>query len=301
MKRSLPISVVIPVLNEAQNLPACLASVQWADEIVVVDSHSTDGTGAIAKRQGAQVWQFDFCPGGPRKKNWVLQSAPLRHEWVFFLDADERVPLELHAELVELFGRGPDREGYYVNRKLIFLGRWLKHGGNYPSWNLRLFRRSRGRFERLGTERLAAAGDVEVHEHVCLDGPVGWLQTPLLHEDEKDLRHFIERHNRYSTWDAAMRRELLEANTAVESIPARFFGGPVERKRWLKRWWIRLPATPLLRFVYAYILRAGFLDGRAGLIYALFKAVQEFHIAAKIYEAELRDRAVVDVAAPCTH
>ncbi|MFO0944609.1 MAG: glycosyltransferase family 2 protein [Planctomycetota bacterium] len=291
MKPKLPISVIVPVLNESKNLPDCLRSVAFADEVFVVDSHSTDDTIRVAEGMGAKTVQFDYVPGGPRKKSWAMANLPLRHEWLLLIDADERVTEELELELRELFLQGPTARGYYLNRQHIFLGRWLKHGGNYPSWNLRLLRRGAGRFERLGTETLASAGDVEVHEHVLLDGEAGYLHAPLRHEDFKDLQHFIDRHNRYSTWDASMRRILRDgkgSENIVESLAPRWSGSPVERKRFLKRLWIHLPAKPLLRFLYMYVFRLGFLDGRPGFLYACFKAIQEFHISAKMYEEGLK-------------
>ncbi|GAB6165770.1 glycosyltransferase family 2 protein [Thermostilla marina] len=280
----LPISVVIPVLNEEANLRDCLDSVDWATEVFVVDSGSTDATCRIAEEAGAKVVQFQFQPGGPRKKNWALDNLPFTNEWVLLLDADERITPELRDEIHQEFKNGPRFDGYYLNRKLIFMGRWLRYGGNYPSWNLRLFKHRLGRYERLNTEDLASAGDVEVHEHVVLDGHAGYLRAPMLHLDYKDLHRFIERHNNYSTWDAKMRLHLLHGGRFSQSIPPRLFGTPVERKRWLKRLWVRLPGKPFLRFFYMYVLRLGFLDGRAGLTYAVFKAVQEFHISVKLRE-----------------
>lgn len=280
----LPISVVVPVLNEERNLRECLASVAWADEVFVVDSHSTDDTGRIARERGAHLVQFDYRPGGPRKKNWSLENLPLKNEWVLLLDADERITPQLEEEIRRQFAAEPNCSGYYLNRKHVFLGRWLRYGGNYPSWNLRLLRRGAGRYERLATEDLQSAGDVEVHEHIVLTGPAGYLREPMLHLDYKDLHAFIDRHNRYSTWDARMRAHLLSGGTPSQAIPARLFGAAVERKRFLKRIWVRLPFRPLLRFLYMYVLRLGFLDGRAGFIYSAFKAVQEFHISCKMYE-----------------
>jgi glycosyltransferase involved in cell wall biosynthesis len=280
----LPVSVIIPVLNEEKNLPDCLASVAWADEVFVVDSRSTDRTCPLAEELGARVVQFQFQAGGPRKKNWSLDNLPLRNDWVLLLDADERITPELQAEIAAIFAAGPQHAGYYLNRKQIFLGRWLRHGGNYPSWNLRLLRRNAGRYERLDTEELASAGDVEVHEHVVLEGSAGYLREPMLHLDFKDLQQFIDRHNRYSTWDAKLRQNILDGKDMSHSIPARFFGGPVERKRWLKRLWVRLPFRPALRFLYMYVFRLGFLDGTPGFIYTAFKGVQEFHINCKMIE-----------------
>lgn len=289
IKTTLPVSVIIPVLNEEANLADCLASVRWADEVFVVDSHSTDRTAEIAQQHGAKVVQFDFQPGGPRKKNWALEHLPFRNEWILLLDADERITPELEAEIRREFASGPKCDGYYLNRKLIFMGRWLRHGGNYPSWNLRLFKHRLGRYERLATEELQSAGDVEVHEHVVLDGPAGYLPEPMLHLDYKDLSRWIERHNRYSTWDAKMRLNLLEGRE-VSSIPAHLFGTPVERKRWLKKVWVRLPCRPCLRFLYMYVFRLGFLDGKPGFIYAVLKATHEFHISAKMWEMKQRSK-----------
>jgi glycosyltransferase involved in cell wall biosynthesis len=284
----LPISVIVPVLNEEPNIAACLESVRFADEVFVVDSGSTDRTVAIAESMGAKVVQFHFRPGGHRKKNWALENLPFRNEWVLLLDADERVTPELEREIRQEFEQGPRFDGYYLNRKLIFMGRWLRFGGNYPSWNLRLFRHKLGRYEKLDTEDLESAGDVEVHEHVVLQGKAGYLREPMLHLDYKDLSRWIARHNNYSTWDAKVRLNLLRGKDLSRSIPARFFGSPVERKRWLKKLWIRLPCRPFLRFFYMYVIRLGFLDGKPGFIYAVLKGIQEFHINAKMWEMESR-------------
>lgn len=286
----LPVTVVVPVLNEEVNLPACLESVAWADEIFVVDSGSKDRTCEIAEQYGAKPVQFQYVPGGPRKKNWSLDTLPMRNEWVLLIDADERITDELQKEIRQLFANGPKEDGYYLNRMHLFLGTWLRHGGNFPSWNMRLLKRNAGRYERLGTEELDSAGDVEVHEHIVLNGKAGYLKAPMLHEDFKDLQQFIDRHNRYSTWDAQMRTILANGGKEIDSIEPRFFGTPVERKRFLKRIWVRLPAKPLLRFLYMYIWKFGFLDGRAGFVYSCFKAVQEFHIATKMYENRLRNQ-----------
>src|SRR5262249_35499623 len=139
----LPISVLIPVKNEERNIAACLESVSWADEIWVVDSHSTDRTVEIAEQYTDLIIQFDYNGGQMKKKNWALENIPFKHEWVLIVDCDERVTPELEAEICRVLSRpGEDEapQGYYVNRRLIFLGRWIKHCGWYPSWNLRLFK-----------------------------------------------------------------------------------------------------------------------------------------------------------------
>jgi glycosyltransferase involved in cell wall biosynthesis len=274
------VSVLIPVKNEAINLPACLESVRWADEVFVVDSQSTDGTAAAAEAAGARVVQFHYPGAGPKKKNWSLANLPFQNEWVLILDGDERVPPALAQEIRESIRRDDAPAGYYVNRRLIFLGRWIRHCGWYPSWNLRLFRHRLGRYETVGVDA-PNTGDNEVHEHVVLQGPAGYLRHDLLHHDCKSLFHFLERHNRYSDWDAAvfnrLRREPLFQRDSLT--------GAVARKRLLKRVWVRLPCRPLLFFLYLFILRAGFLDGAAGWHFCLLASIHQYHISLKMKEA----------------
>lgn len=283
----LPISVIVPIKNEERNVAACLQSVTWADDIWIVDSHSTDRTCEIAKLHGARVAQFDYAGGFPKKKNWALQNLPLKHDWVLLIDADERVMPELEVEIRELFRSANLLDGYYLNRRLIFLGRWIKHCGWYPSWNLRLFKHRLGRFEKLEAEEVENAGDVEVHEHVVLQGQAGYLKNDLLHEDFKSIYHFVERHNRYSNWDAKVYANLAGGVAASSSIKASLFGAPLERKRFIKRMWARLPFRPALRFVWMYFLKRGFLDGRPGLIFCTLMTMHEAVISAKMYEEEL--------------
>ena len=140
----LPISVVIPVKNEARNIAACLASVRWADEVWVVDSHSTDETMRLAEEYGARIAQFEFHGGFPKKKNWALENLPFNNEWILLLDADERVTPELEQEIRQLWQHPEIVDGFYLNRKLIFLGRWIKHCGWYPDRKLRLFKKNKG-------------------------------------------------------------------------------------------------------------------------------------------------------------
>lgn len=283
----LPISVIIPVKNEERNIAACLESVAWADEIWVVDSRSVDDTATIARRYTDKIAQFDYPGGFPKKKNWALQNLSFKHEWVLLLDADERVTPELRQELRDVLKRKGGADGYYVNRKLIFLGRWIKHCGWYPSWNLRLFKHRLGRYEKLEAEDVENTGDVEVHEHVVLEGRAEYLKNDLLHEDFKSIYHFIERHNRYSNWDARVYHNLA-SGVKTSGIRASLFGSPLERKRFIKRLWARLPCRPMLRFFWMYFLRLGFLDGKPGLIFCTLMSMHEAVIGAKIYERRLQ-------------
>lgn len=283
----LPVSVVVPVKNEERNIAACLESVAWADEIWLVDSRSSDRTCKTAARLGANVVQFDYSGGFPKKKNWALQNLPFKHEWVLLLDADERVMPELQIEIAEVLNSNNCADGYYLNRRLIFLGRWIKHCGWYPSWNMRLFKHRLGRFERPHAEDVENAGDVEVHEHVLLDGRAEYLKHDLLHEDFKSIYHFIERHNRYSNWEARVYSNLAEGESGASSVNASLSGSPIERKRFIKRLWARLPFRPMLRFIWMYFVKLGFLDGRAGFIFCTLMTMHEAVIAAKIYEQTL--------------
>ena len=286
----LPVSVIVPVKNEERNIAACLESVAWADEIWLVDSRSTDRTCEIAALHGAQIVQFDYAGGFPKKKNWALMNLPLKHEWVLLIDADERVMPELQAEIRDVLNRPDSADGFYINRRLIFLGRWIKHCGWYPSWNLRLFKHWLGRFEKLGAEDVENAGDVEVHEHVVLQGRTEYLKHDLLHEDFKSIYHFVERHNRYSNWDAQVYVNLaggVEAATGSGSLNASLFGSPLERKRFIKRMWARLPFRPVLRFVWMYFIKRGFLDSKPGLIFCVLMTMHEAVISAKMYERQL--------------
>jgi len=279
----IPISVLIPAKNEEKNLPACLTSVAPAAEIFVVDSQSEDRTVDISEEYGAQVVQFHFNGSWPKKKNWALDNLPFSHDWVLIVDCDERIPPELWAEIAEAIQQ-PDYDGYYLNRRVFFLGTWIRHGGKYPDWNLRLFRHQAGRYEDLQTSDIPNTGDNEVHEHVMIPGQVGYLKEDMLHEDFRDLYHWLARHNRYSNWEARVYYNLLTGMGEQGTIGANLFGDAVQRKRFLKTIWVRLPFKPLLRFLLFYVFQLGFLDGRAGYIYARLLSQYEYQIGVKLYE-----------------
>lgn len=281
----LPVSVLIPARNEEANLPACLESVARADEIFVVDSQSSDRSVAIAEKYGATVVQFHFNGRWPKKKNWSLENLPFRNKWVLIVDCDERITPELWDEIAEAIQK-PEFAGYYLNRKVFFLGQWIRYGGKYPDWNLRLFQHQKGRYENLGTEAIRNTGDNEVHEHVVLSGEVGYLKNDMLHIDFKDIYHWLDRHNRYSNWEAQVYLNLLTGQGDDGTIGANLFGNSVQRKRFLKRIWVRLPFKPTLRFLLAYVFRLGFLDGKAGYIYARLLSQYEFQIGVKLFELQ---------------
>jgi glycosyltransferase involved in cell wall biosynthesis len=281
--KKIPVSVLIPAKNEERNLPACLESVKVADEIFVVDSQSSDRSSDIAQFHGAKVVQFNFNGGWPKKKNWSLENLPFRNEWVLIVDCDERITPELWSEIATVIEE-KQYDGYYLNRRVYFLGKWIRFGGKYPDWNLRLFKHKVGRYENLNTEDIPNTGDNEVHEHVVLSGQVGYLKEDMLHIDYRDVYHWLERHNRYSNWEARVYYNLLNNSGDRGTIGSNLLGDSVQRKRFLKRIWVRLPFKPTLRFVLSYILRLGFLDGKAGYIYARLLSQYEYQIGLKLYE-----------------
>jgi glycosyltransferase involved in cell wall biosynthesis len=277
---SAPVAVLVPVRNEESNLPECLRRLRWAGQVVVVDSRSTDRTVPISQAFGAEVYEFRLSPEGwPKKKNWALDNVPWRHEWVLIIDADEWVTPELAAEIA-LTVRAPAADGYFLKRRFYFMGRWIRHCGYYPGWILRLFRHALGRHERIGNLGQTGSGDNEVHEHIVIPrGRVGYLRHDLDHFAYPDLTTWVEKHNRYTTWEA----HAMMAGDAGGVKPS-LRGDPASRRRWLKtrtRW---LPGRPLLRFLYSYVLRGGFLDGRPGYTLCWLMAWYEFLSIAKYHE-----------------
>jgi glycosyltransferase involved in cell wall biosynthesis len=279
---SLPVTVLIAAKDEEANLPTCLKSLDPAERVVVIDSHSTDATGDIARSHGADVVQFDYDGGYPKKRQWALDTLEIDTDWTFLLDADERVPEDLWQEMREVFARPDPDEAYLITKGFHFLGQRFRHGG-FSHDAVLLFRTGHARFERLidDPSRL----DMEVHERLIVDGSVGALDTPLIHEDFKGLEAYIDRHNQYSTWEARLRLAYLEDNTyGPESVEADLFGDAQERRRFLKKIAIRIPFEPLLWFLYHYVIRLGFLEGRPGLIASQIRRHYIAHVHAKMYE-----------------
>jgi glycosyltransferase involved in cell wall biosynthesis len=277
MNTRVPVSVIIPIKNEAVNLPRCLDCVKWADEIFVVDSQSTDGSIAIAQDFGAKVVQFEFNGAWPKKKNWALENLAFRNEWVFILDADEVLPAQAKAEFAKAITDPGDVAGYWINRRFMFMGRWLRHA-YYPNWNLRLFRHAHGRYEKL-TDAPTNSGDNEVHEHVLVNGRTAKLQVEIDHYAFPSIDVFIEKHNRYSNWETR-----VAANTLLDSSSGKISSQIVNRRRKMKTLSQRLPFRPLLRFLYVYVWQKGFLDGAEGYYFARLHGFYEFLSVAKTRE-----------------
>jgi glycosyltransferase involved in cell wall biosynthesis len=263
-----PLSVLIPTLNEERNLVDALESCAFAEQVVVLDSFSRDLTEVIALEHGAEFVQHRF-ENYSAQKNWALDNIAWRHRWIFILDADERFTPELADEVSRIVQGGGDKPGYFVNRRLIFLGRWIRHCGWYPNWNLRLFQLGKARYDGR-----------PVHEHMVVDGPADYLRHDLIHDDHKGLEDFITRHNRYSSLEAQTRN--LAVREPVELLELRH---PVKLKRAIRqRVWPLVPMKPLTAFLYFYVVRAGFLDGKAGLAFSALQGMQELHVNLKMKE-----------------
>lgn len=278
--RKAPVSVIVPVRNEAENLRRCLPALDWADEVIVVDSQSDDDTRAVAEELGARVVQFHFNGVYPKKKNWALENLPFRNEWVLIVDADEVVVPELAVEIRDRIARD-EADGYYLNSKYFFLGRRIKYCGYSECWNLRLFKHRLGRYERMPDHTGGRSGDNEAHEHVELDGRVARLTHELDHHAYPTIAAWVEKHNRYAVWEAAMYDRFLS-----EPIPSTIGRGK-RFKRLLKKLYLRLPMRPAVRFLYAYVFRLGFLDGKPGLVFCSLLSFYDFLAWANVYERRL--------------
>jgi glycosyltransferase involved in cell wall biosynthesis len=283
MSTRVPVSIILPIKNEAANLPRCLDAVKWADEIFVVDSQSTDGSDALAQAHGTNVVQFQFNGIWPKKKNWALENLPFRNEWIFILDADEVLPGQAEMEFASAIANAGDIAGYWINRRFMFMGKWLRHA-YYPNWNLRLFRHALGRYEKL-TDAATDSGDNEVHEHVVVRGRTARLSVEMDHYAFPSVAVFVEKHNRYSNWEARVAADKLMSGSA-EKIS----GENVGTRRRLKTLFLKMPFRPLLRFLYVYIWQRGFLDGAEGYYFARLHGFYEFLSVVKTRELEKRHR-----------
>jgi glycosyltransferase involved in cell wall biosynthesis len=267
-----PVSVLLLTLNEEDNLPRCLASVAWADDILVLDSFSTDRTVEVAQAHGARVMQraFDTFAG---QRNFGLQEGGLRHDWVLHLDADEVVPPALCQELLTRLDDADALPAYRVASKMMFHGRWLRRSGIYPSYQVRFGLRDRLGFVQVGHGQREALAPEEV----------GTLREPLEHYSfSKGLDDWYARHNRYSRAEAD--QALADADAPMPWLDL-LSTDATRRRRALKRLAARMPFRPTLRFLYMYVLRLGLLDGRPGLAYCRLLATYESMIVAKIKEA----------------
>lgn len=284
MKR-VSLTVLIHCKNEETNLPYSLRSVVgWADQVIVVDSDSEDHTQEVARAYGAEVVSRPCTRRGlVDQRNWALRTAPIRNSWVFILDADEEMTTELREEVALIVDQDPqDKDGFWCRFKIIFGGRWVRRSSPYPTWSLRLFRAGRVWYE---------AREVNSHP-VVEDGREGYLNAHFLTEDRRPFEAFVDRMNEFSTLEAVAYQEVLGGRRASGVIRGSPFGSHAERRRWMKNIYVRMPFRGIAMFLYLYVLRRGFLDGLAGLDFALYKSVSEWFTNAKIRERRRRGSAI---------
>jgi glycosyltransferase involved in cell wall biosynthesis len=266
------ISVLILTKNEEQDLPGCLQSVQWSDDIHILDSCSTDRTRSIAETFGATVSVREFDDFS-KQRNFGLHGIPYKYNWLLILDADERIPPRLAEEMREAVGKcGDSVAGFRLRRRDFFLGRWLKHVQATP-WYIRLVRPSLVEYTpRIVNEVLVARGNNTIAE----------LNQPFDHFPfSKGLDHWYAKHNLYSNMEAAQ-IQCDRDNGVRFSLWKAFFARDFSRRRWnQKELFYRLPFRPLIRFAILYFLKRGFLDGRSGLLYAQMQACYERMIVTK--------------------
>ena len=264
------VSILIQTLDEEANLPRCLDSVADFDDVVVLDSLSTDGTERIARERGCRWFARAFDGRGPHQ-NWAMQHIDFRHPWVFYLDADERMTPALRAEIEAIAADASEsRVAFYAGRRNYFMGRWIRHAMP-PGSIMRFFRPERIRFER------------DANPLPVVDGEVGYLREHFLHDNfSKGLREWFDRHNRYSSIEA---RETVKA---LRERPLRWRNllspDRMTRRFELKNLSFRLPLRPLWKFLYLYLGQRGFLDGRPGLTYCVLQSIYEYQIAVKVRE-----------------
>jgi glycosyltransferase involved in cell wall biosynthesis len=257
-----PLSVIVLTFNEELNLAACLDSVaHWTRRVFVVDSGSTDATVAIARRHGAEVVAHRFGTHAEQWQ-WALATLPIETDWVLGLDADQSVTPYLAQQIATLLQSGTDAAGVFVSRRQIFRGKWIRFGGYYPKYLLKLFRR----------DRVSVDTDDLVDHHFSVTGPTLSLKGDLIedNQNESEIAVWIAKHNRYAVLQAKQELAAGRERVGVSAL----FGNPDLRVRFLKQQWAALPlfVRPCLYVFYRYILRLGFLDGKQGFVFHVLQA-----------------------------
>ena len=267
--KKIPVTVIIPVKNEESNLSHCLNMLKDFEQVMVVDSFSTDQTVQIAEDFGVEIHQFSWNGKFPKKRNWVLRSLPIKNDWVFFLDADEFLTEDFKVELIQKI-QDTSVSGYWIPYTNYFMGKELRYGEHFKK--LALFKFGEGEYEKID-ENFWSHLDMEVHEHTLVKGRVSSFDNYVVHNDFKDLESYIQRHNAYSTWEA--RRFLSIQKTGFENLNS---------KQVLKYRLIQMGLLPTFCFLGSYFLKFGFLDGVEGFYFAQFRASYFFQVQMKIRE-----------------
>ena len=268
---AIPVSVIVLTLNEEVNLPRCLASLQWCDDVVVLDSFSTDATTEIAASAGARLFQRKFDDYA-KQRNYGLKEIEYKHPWVLMVDADEVVPEDLLHEMERsLASCKEDVTLFRMRRKDFLLGQWIKHSSSYKAlWFGRLMRTGRVWVERA------------INEEFHTDGKVAFLQSSVLHYPfNKGFHAWLEKHNRYSSMEAELKFHQGVYKWRLSDF---WHADPVVRRKALKALVYSMPARPLLMFAGLYFAKGGILDGRSGFTYCMLKAIYEYMIDCKVRE-----------------
>ena len=268
------ISVLILTLNEEENLHHCLASLAWSDDVVLLDSFSTDNTQNLAKEYGARFFQRPF-DNYAAQRNYGLNEIKYKNNWLLMVDADEKVPLALASEIQRVIEyKNDDKTIYRMRRKDHFLGQWIKRSSGYPTWFGRLLKPGYVRIERA------------INEEYVTEGGVGYLENHLHHYPfNKGFSSWLEKHNRYSTMEAEL---IINGGLASPQLKGLISKDPAEKRKAVKALVYRLPGRPLLIFLALYFVKGGFLDGRAGFTFCVLRSIYEFLINCKVREMRLR-------------
>ena len=282
----LPITVIIAARNEEANIADCLSSLEQAHRILVVDSGSTDLTQTIARQHGAEVVNFVYAGGYPKKRQWALVHLDISTPWTMFIDADEQVPAILWTEIESVLKSPTTCSAYLVRKGFHFLGKRFRFGG-FSHSAIALFRSGRARFEE-AAGNVFNGQDMEVHERVIVDGKIGRLSNSLIHNDYKGLFAYCDRHNKYSTWEAGIRAHYLKTGSwGQRSIKASIFGDVQSLRRFLKTIVMRLPCEPLIWFLYHYVICGAVFEGRRGYIASSLRRAYIEQVHAKLFELRL--------------
>jgi len=279
MNHSAPkIDVLIPTLNEAGHIVEAVNNAKILGNVFVLDSISTDGTQELARQAGALVVENKF-KNYSQQKNWALDNLPFTGEWIFILDADERITGDLRDKIFARLAKDKVTEGYFINRLLLFMGKAVRNGGLYPAWNLRLFRRGRARYE-----------DRSVHEHMICQGPTDYMPGEMLHIRRETMDAYLAKHIRYADMESdewVAWRLGKSRNAPVEQL----FRHHLRLRQWMRRQlWPRMPLRPVWRFLYMYVVRIGFIDGAAGWHLARLMGSYEYMISLFYRDKLLRHR-----------
>jgi glycosyltransferase involved in cell wall biosynthesis len=265
-----PVSVVVPVKNEEKNIVSCLKALQRFSEIFVLDSSSTDRTIELALQYNAKIIDFNWNGQFPKKRNWFLKNVEISNDWVLFIDADEIVTNDFIDEIVDAI-KSNAFNGYWLSYRNEFMGRILKYGDKMKK--LALVKKGFGQYEEI-LENSWTSLDMEVHEHIIIDGKVGKIKSSILHKDFNGLDRYISKHNEYSRWE--VQRYLNKPNNYNQLL----------FRQKVKYSLFKSGLLPVLYFIYSYFIKLGFLDFREGFNFAVYKSYYFFQINTKLKEAE---------------